>query len=91
MNTRNFLFCFLVAATIGRAAPASVPPQFDEVYQLLRSNLDGVSQADLDRAAVKGLLEQFPGQAMLEESNSAAIPPASGTLGKAALYDDSYA
>ena len=61
------------------------------MYQLLRSNLDGVSQADLDRAAVKGLLEQLPGQAMLEESNSAAIPTASDTLGKVALYDDSYA
>lgn len=91
LNTRNLVFCFLLAATIGRAAPAGVPPQFDEVYQLLLSNLDGVSQADLDRAAVNGLLEQLPGQAMLEESNSAAIPPASDPLGKVALYDDSYA
>jgi hypothetical protein len=91
LNTRNLVFCFLLAATIGRAAPAGVPPNFEEVYQLLRSNLDGVSQAALDRAAVKGLLEQLPGQAMLEESNSAAIPTASSTLGKVALYDDSYA
>jgi C-terminal processing protease CtpA/Prc len=91
LNTRNLVFCFLLAASIGRAAPAGVPPTFDEVYQLLRSNLDGVSQADLDRAAVKGLLEQLPGQAMLEESNSAVVPPASDTLGKVALYDDSYA
>ncbi len=58
---------------------------------MLRSNLDGVSQADLDRAAVKGLLEQFPGQAMLEASSSTAIPSASDTLSKVALYDDSYA
>jgi C-terminal processing protease CtpA/Prc len=91
LNTRNFLFCFLLAATIGRAATGGAPPKFDEVYQLLRSNLDGVSQAELDRAAVKGLLEQLPGQAMLVESNSAAISPASDTLGKVALYDDSYA
>jgi hypothetical protein len=91
LNTRNLVFCFLLAATIGRAAPAGVPPKFDEVYQLLRSNLDGVSQADLDRAAVKGLLEQLPGRAMLEESNSVAIPPASDPLGKVALYDDSCA
>jgi C-terminal processing protease CtpA/Prc len=91
LNTRNLVFCFLLAATIGRAAPAGVPPNFDEVYQLLRSNLDGVSQADLDRAAVKGLLEQLSGQAMLVESNSAAIPAASGALGKVALYDGSYA
>ena len=37
------------------------PPKFDEVYQLLRNNLDGVSQADLDRAAVKGLLDRIAG------------------------------
>ena len=91
MNTLNLVLCFLLAATIGRAAPAGVLPQFDEIYQLLRSNLDGVSQADLDRAAVKGLLEQLPGQAMLEESNSAAIPTAAGALAKVALYDDSFA
>jgi hypothetical protein len=91
LNTQNLVFCFLLAATIGRAAPAGAPPNFEEVYQLLRSNLYGVSQADLDRAAVKGLLEQLPGQAMLEESNSAAIPSASDTLAKVALYDDSYA
>lgn len=93
MNTRNLVFCFLLTAIIGRAAPADVPPTFDEVYQLLRTNLEGVSQADLDRAAVRGLLEQFPAQAMLveKESNSATAHSAATALSKAALYDDSYA
>jgi hypothetical protein len=91
LNTRIPVFCLLFVATVARAAPAGDPPKFDEVYQLLRSNLDGVSQADLDRAAVTGLLGQFPGQAMLEESNSAAIPSASGALSKVTLYDDSCA
>jgi carboxyl-terminal processing protease len=93
LNTQNFVLCFFLTATLGSAAPAVVPPKFDEVYQLLRSNLDGVSQADLDRAAVKGLLEQLPGQAMLvgETSNNAAASSAADTLSKAALFDDSYA
>jgi len=93
LNTRNLVFCFLLSATIGAAAPADVPPKFDEVYQLLQTNLEGVSQADLDRAAVKGLLEQFPEQAALvkEESNSAAAPATSDALSKTALYDNSYA
>jgi len=34
-------------------------PAFDEVYQLLRSNLVGVSEADLNRAAVAGMLDQL--------------------------------
>jgi hypothetical protein len=91
LKTRNLVICFLLAAAIGRAAPAALPPSFDEVYQLLRSNLDGVSQADLDRAAVNGLLQQLPGRVMLEDSNGAAVPPASNTLANVALYDDSYA
>ncbi|MGD0814240.1 MAG: S41 family peptidase [Verrucomicrobiota bacterium] len=91
MNSRNIVLCFILAATVGHAAAAGTPPKFDEVYQLLRSNLDGVSQADLDRAAVKGLVEQFPGQVTLEGSNGAAIPPAANPLSKVAVYDDSYA
>jgi hypothetical protein len=86
---RNLALCFLLAATIGRAAPAAAPPSFDEVCQLLRSNLDGVGQADLDRAAINGLLEQYPGQVMLVESNAAAAPPAA--LRKVAVYDEFYA
>jgi hypothetical protein len=78
---------------MGRAVPAEAPPKFDEVYQLLRTNLQGVSQTDLDHAAIKGLLEQLPGQAMLVESpsNNAAASSAPGALGKVALYDDAYA
>jgi hypothetical protein len=93
LNTRNLVFCFLLTATIGRAAATNDPPKFDEVYQLIRTNLKGVSQADLDRAAVTGLLEQLPGQVMLvaEGPNSAPAPSAPDTLSKAALYDDSYA
>src|SRR5271170_2189287 len=82
LNTRNFVFCFLLTAMVGRAAPAAEPPSFDEVYQLLRTNLEGVSQTDLDRAAVTGLLEQLPGQAMLEESNGTPVASAPDTLSK---------
>jgi hypothetical protein len=93
VNTRNFFICFFLTATIGAAAPDIVPPQFDEVYQLLRSNLDGVSQADLDHAALRGLLDQLPGQVMLvgAASDNANAASAHDTLSKATLYDDSYA
>ena len=93
MNTRNFVFCLLLTASIGAAAPTTAPPKFDEVYQLLRDNLKGVSLADLDRAAVKGLLEQLPGQVMLvqDDTNIALNAAAPGALSKAQLYDDAYA
>ena len=60
------------------------------MYQLLQSNLTGATPAALDHAAVRGLLEQLPGQAMLVESNT-AIPSHSDTLSKVAVFDDSYA
>jgi C-terminal processing protease CtpA/Prc len=85
---------FTIAATnmCGNMGIADAPPKFDEVYQLLRTNLKGVSQTNLDRAAVNGLIEQFPGQVMLvKESNNAAASNTPDTLSKATLYDDSYA
>jgi hypothetical protein len=85
LNTRHLLCCFVLAAGIGRAAPA----RFDEVYQLLHDNLQGVSQDELDRAAVKGLLAELPGQAMLVEAASNA--PAAPDVSKAAVYDQSFA
>jgi len=89
LNTRNYLLCFLLAAGLGRAAAETVPPKFDEVYQVLRANLQGVSEADLDRAAVKGLIEQFPGQVMMDESGTNAT--ARDPLGKVAVFDGNYA
>ena len=41
---------------MGRADVASPPPDFKEVYDLIRSHLAGETEADLDQAAVKGLL-----------------------------------
>ena len=67
-------------------------PKFDEVYQLLRSNLNNVSETALNAAAVEGLLAQLSSNAMLVgaeagKDDSAAARP----LGKALLYDDYYA
>ena len=54
---------------------------FQEVYQLLKANLAGVSEQDLNTAAVKGLLEQLGAKATLieegastESTNGAQVP-----------------
>jgi C-terminal processing protease CtpA/Prc len=89
MQIRILLYCLLLAAATGRAATTNTPLNFDEVYQLLRTNLEGVSKTDLDRDAVKGLLEQLPGQATIvrPEAEKAA---AAGALTKVNLFDGSY-
>ena len=80
-----------LAAGAGFASSTNELPKFDEVYQLLRANLNGVSDADLNRAAVQGLLAQFQSSAMLVGSPAADTSPAADPLGKTAIYDDSYA
>ena len=40
-------------------------PDFKEIYDLLRANLAGQTEADLNRAAVKGLMSQLGPKATL--------------------------
>jgi len=65
-------------------------PKYDEVFQLLRTNLNGVSDAELNSAGVQGLLARFQTSAMLVDSD-AALSGHSAPLDKALIYDDSYA
>ena len=86
----SILFC--LAACAGWAGPANDPPQFDEVYLLLRAHLNGTSEADLNRAAVDGLLAQLKSSAMLiGPAPAGEAAPADSALGDSIIYDDSYA
>lgn len=76
--------------TGANSEPASTNPlpKFDEIYQLLRSNLKAVKADDLDRAAVKGLLEELPGQVSLVTNG-----PAGGgaPFSRVSVFDNSIA
>ena len=86
----SILVC--LAACAGRADSTNDLPKFDEVYQLLRVNLNGASDADLNRAAVEGLLDQLKSSAMLAGgAATGAEAPAASPLGKSIVYDDSFA
>jgi hypothetical protein len=65
-------------------------PKFDELYQLLRTNLGGVSETDLDHAVVKGLLNQLQSQVSLVDSSNAPSPSATG-LSQVKIYDNAFA
>jgi len=69
-------------ATIGE------PPSFREVYDLIRANLAGASDAGLEQAAVEGLVKQLQPRVQLvgrpNETNSEARQAA---LSEAAVFD----
>jgi hypothetical protein len=61
----------MALTTFGLAIPSAplgatdVPPEFGEIYELLRTNLSGVTEEELKHASVEGLLTQFRGRAAL--------------------------
>jgi len=64
-------------------------PHFQEVMRVLRANLAGVSEEDLNRAAVTGLLNQFHPQVMLVTNGTAGVESL-GKVSRTAVYDKSY-
>ena len=64
------VFIFAVAGLLAacvplRAETANAVPDFKQVYELLRANLAGMSEAQLNSAAVAGLLKELHGRAIL--------------------------
>jgi len=83
----------LVLLTGGSVAlrAASETPEFKEVYELIRANVGALTESELDRAAVEGLLEKLNSRAWLvnptktstTETNVAHVP-------STAIFDESY-
>lgn len=68
-------------------------PSFDEIYNLIRTNLAGVSAMDLDHAALRGLLEELQGQVTLLTNSTAAAESDTNSplIGASRVFDDSFA
>jgi hypothetical protein len=72
---------FFLAATPGTSAQtANEPPDFREVYELVRSNLVGVSEADLNREALQALISALGSRVSIEPSGQASSVTNSGAL-----------
>jgi hypothetical protein len=66
-------------------------PDYKEVYELLRANLPGHDDAELNRAAVQGLLGQLQSRAALvAQSNETARSPATESALRSGVFDVSY-
>jgi hypothetical protein len=75
----------------GEAAEDSSRPHFQEILRLIRANLDGVSEDELNRAAVRGLLDRFYPRVLLV-TNEAPIASASGTnpVSRTSLFEKAF-
>ena len=78
--------------TSADAATAAEVMDFPEVYQLLKANLAGVSERELNAAAVKGLLEQLGPKASLVEDGVAGASTNGSRAGVSAeIFDRHFA
>src|SRR6185503_19057386 len=84
-------FVILLAMQPGLRAETNDPPHFQEIFRLLRAHLPNVSEEDLNRAAVQGLLTQFYPRVILVTNDSPAGVIAEALLvSQATVYDKSY-
>jgi len=94
--TRRFLSLFALAVTGWLATPcawgadATNPaPDFKEVYDLLRTNLTGATDDNLNRAEIEGLLSRFPGKVSLVGGAAGSAITQGGTaLSKSAVLEN---
>jgi hypothetical protein len=89
------LLAGLLAALAGpSAAPAATnqAPDFQEIYSLIRAHAAGVSDAELNRAAVQGLVNALSPKVSLSSNNTPTKPPVEiPLLGPPAVFEDDIA
>lgn len=91
MNMKKTLLAACLTASLAGAAAASGPPKFQEVFELVRTNLGGLAPGEVERAALDVFLRQFDGRVLLEEK-STPVPaaPAGPPVSKSAVFDGAY-
>ncbi len=82
----------LPALTPNGQAATNATPDFKEVYESLRAHLAGVDEAELNRAAVTGLLNELGPKAAFVTTGESPAPSASTPLvTKASVFDGDLA
>jgi hypothetical protein len=99
MTRRFSIFLFFALAGLLAAHSSlcaettNLAPDFKEVYDLLRTNLTGATDDNLNRAAIAGLLSRFPGKVSLVggAADGSAIPQGGAALSKSAIIENNVA
>jgi hypothetical protein len=69
---------------------AAAEPPYEELRELIRKHLPGVTDQELDQAAVAGLLERFKGRVVLGDSGATAGKSDGSRVVKTAVYDEQF-
>jgi C-terminal processing protease CtpA/Prc len=80
-----------LALALAASARAAAGPDFKEVYELLRSNAGSLTEGELNRAAVEGLLAKLNSRAWLIDPSKATAPDTNAApVSSTALFDENY-
>jgi hypothetical protein len=86
------LAVFLALGSSSRAEGTNETPEFKEVYDLIRAHLPGISEADLNQAAIKGLVSALaPRVALAEDGQKAATSSEASLVSRSSLLDKTIA
>jgi hypothetical protein len=77
-----------ILAGVGFLRAASPGADFDEVYELVRKNLVGASNAELEQAAVRGLIQQLYPQVSIVTNGAAGTN--AGMLAATSILEGAY-
>jgi hypothetical protein len=90
---KRALRCLACATLLAPALPAAELPPWDEVIGIVRSNLAGASESELNEAAVQGLLQQLRSRVLLEPGStvSAVAAADSPPLSRTNVFESAYA
>jgi hypothetical protein len=89
MFLMRIIAALLVSASVSLASATNDLPRFQEIYKLLRENMDGVSGSALDQAAVKGLLHELKPQALLADATAGTSSNSTGLV-RSSVLDGSF-
>jgi len=91
MKMLGGLAALMVLNCISGMAVTNAPVQWQEVYDLLKANLAGVSDAKLNQAAVDGLLQQLkPAVLLAGEGLPSGTVTNAPLLSQTRLFDEAY-
>jgi hypothetical protein len=82
----TFLLALAGSLSFGAEPPASAP-DFKEVYDLIRDHLAGVDDAELDKAAVQGLLSALAPKVSLVKKTEPSVAQDTLLITKTSLFD----